>query len=291
MTDNDLIRFGFSKKSDDLIHQLLEPPKKERPKNRPHVDKSVEKGFTHQADLLFLPNDNGFKYALVVIDIGSRLCDAEPLTKKDGDSVQKAFQTIYRRHPLDIPHLLQSDSGTEFKNREFIQYFRDQGVHIRFGLVNRHRQQSVVERLNGIIARAIFHNLHRQELETGQTQSAWKDDLKTIIKIINMKVKARKDYLKKPENIPPLRCEGNSCNVLEIGTKVRVISDQPTELTGIKLKGKHRITDIRWDPKEREIIALSLRPDQPPMYRVSGKDVKDVSYTKEQLQVVNPNAK
>ena len=37
-----------------------------------------------QADLLYLSDDTGFKYPLVVIDLGSRLMDAEALKNRDG---------------------------------------------------------------------------------------------------------------------------------------------------------------------------------------------------------------
>ena len=36
----------------------------------------------HQADILFLPHDNGFKYALTVVDVASRYKDAFPLKTK-----------------------------------------------------------------------------------------------------------------------------------------------------------------------------------------------------------------
>ena len=32
-----------------------------------------------------------------------------------------------------------------------------------------------------------------------------------------------------------IRCEGHSCNLLAIGSPVYVISDEPTDITGIKL--------------------------------------------------------
>jgi hypothetical protein len=33
----------------------------------------------HQADIIFLPDDNGYKYCLVVCDVASNTTDAEPL--------------------------------------------------------------------------------------------------------------------------------------------------------------------------------------------------------------------
>ena len=44
-------------------------------------------GHYQQADLLFLPDDQGLKYALVVVDCASRLADAEPLKSKNPDTI------------------------------------------------------------------------------------------------------------------------------------------------------------------------------------------------------------
>ena len=75
----------------------------------------------HQADLLFLPYDTvnigrlnkTFKYALTLVDIGTRYKEAEPLTPKDSTEVAKAFKKIYSRH-LKYPKLLQVDPSREF---------------------------------------------------------------------------------------------------------------------------------------------------------------------------------
>lgn len=62
----------------------------------PHFQ-SFAPGYTQQADLLFLPHDHGYKYALVVIDNYSRKLDAEPLKSKKAAEVKKAFEKIYKR--------------------------------------------------------------------------------------------------------------------------------------------------------------------------------------------------
>ena len=48
----------------------------------------------HQADILFLPSDRGYKYLLVVVDISTRLIDAEQLKDKNASSVVKGFKKI-----------------------------------------------------------------------------------------------------------------------------------------------------------------------------------------------------
>src|ERR1700733_12883281 len=100
MTDYEEL-FGFKtqkkkdRKTENVTDKLLEVPKKDNKTNMPHFER-IGPNIAQQADLLFLPDDNGYKYALVVADIGGhRLCDAEPLKNKDQQSVLKAFKAIY----------------------------------------------------------------------------------------------------------------------------------------------------------------------------------------------------
>ena len=68
---------------------------------------ALEEGATAQADTLFLPNDNGFKYCLVVVDIASRKMDCEPMKTKSAEETKKAFQKILKRKILKEPHRLE----------------------------------------------------------------------------------------------------------------------------------------------------------------------------------------
>jgi len=47
-----------------------------------------------QADLLYLPEDNGHKYLLVAVDLGSRLMDAQELKNRDATTVKNAMIKI-----------------------------------------------------------------------------------------------------------------------------------------------------------------------------------------------------
>ena len=124
----------------------LPPPKKII---RPRFDAST-KNEIHQADLLFLPHDTvnrkTYKYALTVVDIGSRYKEAEPLTSKDSSEVAKAFGNIYKRK-LNYPKLLQVDPGREFMG-SVTQLMAEHNVSIRRGRKEIHRDQALVERFN-----------------------------------------------------------------------------------------------------------------------------------------------
>ena len=75
--------------------------------------------FFQVADLLYLPSDAyGYKYVLVVVDVFSKICDAEPIKYRDASAVLKAFEKLYSRKILKIPEILQCNGGSEFKGIE-----------------------------------------------------------------------------------------------------------------------------------------------------------------------------
>lgn len=275
-------------KQQELYNLFKKPIKDYDP---PKYTNSYSKNYNHQADLLFLPDDNGFKYALVVTDIATRISDAEPLKSKNSDDVKKAFKKIYDREILKLPYRIDLDSGTEFKS-SVKKYFEDNGVFIKYGVTGRHRQLAMVERTNMYLGKALFMRMYASELLTGQTEKGWVTDLPVMISSLN-KVRERKI------SEPPTdsHCQGKSCDVLEIGTRVRVQLDNPKEYVGgEKLHGTFRATDMRYDPEIRTVGTYMFLPGQPPLYFLNSvKDPKKfdmkVAYTKAQLQIVPQNEK
>lgn len=278
--------------TNDMLENLYAKPKKDRGVNMPTFQQ-YEPGFIYQADLLFLPMDNGKKYALVVVDIGSRLVDAVPLQFKDSASVTKGLKTIFERKILGgIPNILEVDDGTEFK-AEAKKYLKDNNITVRVGKTNRHRQQAVVERKNQQIGTLLFKRMTAEELQTKKPSYKWIDDLPAVIAQINKKIKPRKPI--NPDKDQNFICAGDACDALEQGTAVRVALDFPRDVaTGKRLHGKFRDSDIRWEIKSRTIMSTIIQPGQPPMYLVSddnGETDHSAAYTKNQLQVVPVNEK
>ena len=126
---------------------------------RPRFDVSA-KDEIRQADLLFLPHDTvgrvnkTYRYALTLVDLGTRYKEAEPLTSKDSKEVAKAFEKIYSRH-LKYQKLLQVDPGREFMDA-VSQLMAKHSVKIRRGRTEIHRDQGVVERFNRTLAERLF---------------------------------------------------------------------------------------------------------------------------------------
>lgn len=248
----------------------------------------------HQMDLLFMPNDKGFKYILVIVDVFSRFTEAEPLKNKNSIDVLRTTKKIYKRSKfLDYPKLIQVDEGTEFKG-EFKKFMNNKNILIRYGKPGRHRQQAVVERKNQIIGKALFMRMTGIELINEEnTNTEWKNHLQKIIDMINKKEFQRlKKRKKKADNIQneDIKCKGETCKILEKGTKVREILDKPEDLiTGKRLHGKFRSTDIRWNPEIKQIKEILLIPSQPILYLTEDKNgnSNNIAYTRNQLQKVH----
>lgn len=286
--------YGISKRNHDdnnLLENLYQVPKKDSSGEMAHVVRGTVPNFAHMADLLFLPNDHGYKYALVVVDTNTRKVDAEPLKTKSSKNVLKAFQKIYKRGILKTPERILTDPGSEFKG-DVKKYFENEGVVMRYGDVNRHRQQTLAERANRTIGTAIMRRQTAQELLTKEPSLQWIQDLPEIIKTMN----SRKIKVKKYPDYPTSKGD-----ILPIGTKVRLALDTPVSVSsGKREHGGFRAGDIKFDPTIREIKHIEISPGQPIMYLLNGNSglwgVHPTQYTRNQLQLVRegeklPNAK
>lgn len=267
--------------AEKLIRDLLKKPIKETKFETPHI-RGIVGGNVQQSDILFITNDKGFKYILVVVDVGTRLTDAVPLKTKTAQSVKSALEKIYSRGILEFPSFFECDDGSEFHGVTK-KYLVDGGSGVRYGKAGRSRQQGLVEKRNQQIGNEIMFRQLVRELKTKKVNSQWLKDLPDIIKNLNRKF--GRDETKEPEVDYPRITKRNKDLLFE-GDEVRVILDKPQNLFGKKLIGNFRSADIRWSPKTYEIDRIILRPDQPPMYLVN-----KIAYTRGQLQLVKAKYK
>jgi IS30 family transposase len=125
-------------KENNIITNLTKKPKRDNYENMPHFHNEVP-FFSQQADLLFLSDDRSYKYCLVVVDIATRICDAEPLKSKTANEVKNAFIKIYKRKILKFPAIMTFDSGTEFKG-VCKTYFENNDCEVKVSEPYRSRQ-------------------------------------------------------------------------------------------------------------------------------------------------------
>ena len=276
-----------------LTDQLLAVPKPDKPKGAMPQIRSETRDGIHQADLLFLPyitNRRDYRYLLVVVDAWSKLVDFEPLKTKDSSIVRDAIKKIYKRKFLSKPLQIQVDAGSEFKG-DFRRWAIAEGVELRVAVTGRHRAQGLVEAHNARISTALNHYLVNKELITGKKQVKWWLAIDKLRELLNYDAKSKLHKIEEQEKktIALPKCAGKSCELLEAGTKVRRQLDYPITATNQseKLHGIFRKGDIRWENVVREIDSFYLRPHQPPLYIL--KDIDNVAYTRNQLQLVHEN--
>lgn len=266
---------------DDLIGKLLQKPVHDKDVNTPNVHVNT-RDFIHQADTLYLPHNKKFKYAVVVIDLATNHMDAKPVKSKSPDEAGKVMNKMYKGPHLKQPKLLEVDGGTEFKG-SFRSYFK--GMDIRTKKTQRHRAQASVEGMNSLISRLLNRMMLKDGLIKGKESSKWVDYLDHVVEQINKLLAHEPTEIDPVKNMP--KCAGRSCDLIKVGTKVRIILEAPEEfLSHKRLIGKFREGDTRFENKIRKVTQIFIRPAAPPMYKV---DEIDIGYTRNQLQIVGKN--
>ena len=264
----------------DLLYRLHKTPIQDKGVEMPNF-RDFKPNFTHQADLLHLPTAKfGYKYLLIVVDDYSRKFIAEPLKYKTSYTTMQGFKKIYEKWKL--PKLMELDAGTEFHG-DVETYFKSNGVKVRYAMTNRHRQQGLVESRNSVIGKVLFYIMNLKEMKTKKTSVDWyrsKEEFEKLMELINNEIK-----YKPPTEDGPIKVTKNNRDLLTLGTKVLVSLDYPIDVAHEKRQdGKFRAGDIRWSKEPKEIEWIVLKPNQPPMYRVTGEKVLR---TINQLQVIN----
>ena len=265
----------------ETLHKLYKLPKKDKKGEIVHWD-CYKKNAIHQADILFLPDDNGYKYCLVVCDVASNTTDAEPLKTKNSSEVLKAIQTIYKRKYLDeVTYELCVDAGSEFTG-PFKEYFEKKGIILKVSQPSRHRQTAVVESKNKMIGKALLMRQTGQEMQTGEPSTEWTEFLSSVIKAINKKLSHVVN--KEPEKKAPII----TSPILDKGTKVRIQLDAPKDVaSGKRLHGGFRASDPRWSIKIYTIESPLITENKNVLYSIEG--IQHTAFTRNQLQEVSPN--
>ena len=268
------------KNENSELLNLIKTPMKEPKKHTPSI-KVGKANVVNQADLLYLPDDNGYKYLLVVGDVATHKIDCEPLKTRDSITVRDALKKIYARKIIKRPLTLEVDDGSEFKLA--FKHYWSKVLKIVTKMAGRHRSQAFIETKNGQIGEVLNASMLSDEINNDATSKKWVHLVKDLVKLLN------EEYVKEPKITPtdaPEITNKFTADLIPEGTRVRYQLDNPEDyVSGSRLHGRFRKSDVRWSRTIHKVDQISLRPNQPPMYILSDMPVK-VGYTKYQLQIV-----
>ncbi|XP_048588870.1 uncharacterized protein LOC116617272 [Nematostella vectensis] len=131
-----------------------------------------------QADLCdmqaFHRDNEAVKYLLTVIDVLSKFAWVVPLKDKTGTSLVEAFTTVFRRGR--VPEKLQTDDGTEFRNRVFQDFLKNRGIRHFFTKSEAKHSEGPAEVVTPDDAQEVWATLYPEapaaEAITGETPTA-----------------------------------------------------------------------------------------------------------------------
>ena len=251
------------KKELDIL--LKKPTKKAKLYNHFNI---TEPDYMHQADLLFLPTDNGYKYALCLVDVASRYKAARPLKTKLSYEIVDRLHDIYNTDNLmEIPKYLNFDKGGEFNSRLMWEFCKTNNIKIVYNVPTNHL--SFVENFNKELAKKLFRFQQLKELETKEENSEWVGKLQSVVKqmnntktkLINMKpIDAyHLKYVKQPED----RHSEEDCKLhYDVGQSVKRIlniDEFQNVYDGFIKKERRRATDTYWSLENYEVVDLYQR--------------------------------
>jgi len=263
----------------------------------------------HQSDLVFMPNDNGFKYILTIIDGYTRYGVGIAMKSKDANIIDRAIKYIYQHDKyLEIPKVFQTDAGTEFKKLSFPSEHR-------IALVQDHRQMSLIERFHRTLENPIMNEQTRKEMEDVKNKTiSMENHLKRRltdeefddifsscvsrgwISMIDETVRKYNERIhssigisplqamqgKKPMNNSPEIPESARRIKFKMGDTVRLLNDTPDR--------GWRVGDPRWSFFEYTICYIKVGNSfEPPLYFVmdaKNYEEKRKGFYAEELQLV-----
>ena len=255
---------------------------KEFHKSQFNISYARYKRYQFQMDLCFLleyqAKNDGVKYLLTVIDCFTRYAFVRPLIQKDGINVFNSFKNILEE-AVSKPYMIVCDKGTEFVNRNFKQYCKNEGIKLINPESNNHA--AYVERFNRTI------QLKINKLITETQNERYIDNLQDLVKSYN-------NEKHRMINMSPFEAENNPDAEmyinkliskrealqriikpsLKIGEFVRISKEKDKFSRGYKRQTKIEIFKIKNISKFKKIPLYYLED-------LSGEDIKGGFYRSE----------
>ena len=236
------------------------------------------------ADLVDLQSlsrwNRGYKYLLTCIDILSKYAWVVPLKTKTGSELVKAFTKIFQQ--CRKPDKLQTDAGTEFKNKTCQTFLKQHHVH-HFVTYNETKAQ-VVERFNRTLKQMMWR------LFTTGSSYHYLDKINDIVNG-NHNQTFHRSIKMKPSEVTVMNSQqvwrtiyGKQSSSVNYKFKV---GDQ------VKISKHKRVFEKSYLPnwsEETFTVAQRIARD-PPVYKLKeldGELIKDTFYETELQKVIEP---
>ena len=281
------------------LEKLLKVPSKKANYLYNHFNITKPNEF-HQADLLFLSEDDGYRYALCVVDVASRYKASRPMkTKLTTEILEKLYDIYQNDKYMTKPEKLNVDKGSEFTSKAFKDFCKIHDIKLVINEPSHHL--SFVENMNKQLAKKLYKIQQEAELRTGEVNTKWIGNLQRVIKSMNnTKTKMidmkpvdaiQLDYVKQPENKHSLEDSEKHYNIGEIVKRILNWDEYQDLATGKISIEKRRATDTYWSKQNYEIVNFFKSSNGLSLYEHQIKDLNTGklyphTYTYFQLQKI-----
>lgn len=113
-----------------------------------------------------LPQSNGYKYVLIVVDAFSKYCLLFPMFGQDANELRKLFTNVISL--FGAPKLIVADRGRMFQSSEFTKFVTELGIEMHLITPEMHHSNGQVERY----CRTLLNMIR---IECNHRQNEWSD--------------------------------------------------------------------------------------------------------------------
>lgn len=224
--------------------------------------------YIYQADLITMPEFDGYNYILNVCNMRTKYTDVRPLKNKQAKTVIDAFEEIINSKICKNIKYLFTDPGSEFTNNAFKKFVDDNDIVIKYTRVGNHKQAGIIEASNRNYKKIL--NEYMSVKTKNEYFLDWVDVLYKVRDGIN-------DYLTKHSK--PLwdfmnsSYDGGNNFKFRVGEKVHVALDYPkTLLNNKRMHSGHgtgfRSGDKHYSDEVYKVIGYSMPNGKQLRYRV-----------------------
>ena len=235
----------------------------------------------YQIDLIYMQNPGHNKmnrYVLTVVDIFTKIADAEALTARTSEKTLEAFKKIVKRSRMGLPFSIYSDKGVEFTNNAFQAYLSNNSITQIWALDH----ATIIERFNRTLKELVYRFLK------SSGSKDWNRFLPILIKNYNNSfhstIKMSPSVADNDENLSTVQLNienstrPSKLDKLKVGTNVRVMLTRKGFVKGYAPKFSDIVYTIR-------SVEKSDGTGAPTYYNINGAE--EQKYLRAQLRVVN----
>lgn len=125
-----------------------------------------------------LPQNEGYKYILTIIDVYSKYAFAVPLKSKEMSQVAQEVDDICSTE--GYPAIIHTDNGTEFVGQALVAFCNENNIQMRHGRARKPTTQGQIERFNQTLQRMLTITA-----DANGTEFCWYPILRTVLRAYN----------------------------------------------------------------------------------------------------------